>query len=165
MLKLFSDNCKLQGAMENTIWGWWCGSFFFIFFLSLFFFFLSFFLGGVEVNGVSVSVKWLPVIERVVSSGVCRLAFCGLAALLILWSFLLNGLSCCLTRLCFSFPIGCRYWMDWVDGCCPLHFALICISRSYHGLLPLVLISTTHICLFCESSWVKTFVVEFIGFL
>ena len=39
-----------------------------------------------------------------------------------------------------------------MDGCCPLHFALICISRSYHGLLPLVLISTTHICLFCESS-------------
>ena len=44
-----------------------------------------------------------------------------------------------------------------MDGCCPLHFALICISRSYHGLLPLVLISTTHICLFCESSRV-TFV-------
>ena len=56
----------------------------FFFFIFLYFFLYFFFFGGVEVNGVSVSVKWLPVIERVVSSGVCRLAFCGLAALLIL---------------------------------------------------------------------------------
>ena len=102
MLKLFSDYCKLQGAMENTIWGWWCGSFFFFFLL----FFFFFFLGGGEVNGVSVSVKWLTVIERLDPFGVCWLVCCGLASLLILFSNLMNELFCCLTRLCFPSPLG-----------------------------------------------------------